>query len=120
MCGTEALRKSSSRKFQHFVFFQGWCSSTHSCVNAGSGCIDDLAFDRRSCNTVMKKGETIIVSERVCGSATNCYACQRMSHCVWLSIETRRICVSKTDHGNFLKASRCLNCCKFSSHSRTT
>lgn len=78
----------------------GWCTTTHSCINAGSGCLDDLTSDRRSCNAIMKKSEKQ-VSERPCGLATNCYACRRMSHCVWLTVDTKRVCVSKSDHGKY-------------------
>jgi hypothetical protein len=47
----------------------------------------------------MKKSEKQ-VSERACGLATNCYACRRMSHCIWFTVETKHVCVSKSDHGN--------------------
>ncbi|KAI6177440.1 hypothetical protein M3Y97_00907400 [Aphelenchoides bicaudatus] len=80
----------------------GWCSTSHSCISAGSGCVDDLFSDRRSCNSIMKKSEKQ-VTERACGLATNCYACRRMSHCVWLTVDTKRVCVSKSDHALILE-----------------
>jgi hypothetical protein len=76
----------------------GWCPATHSCINSGSGCVDDLTSDRRSCSAIMKKSKKPI-NDRACGLATNCYACRRMSHCVWLTVDTKRVCVSKSDHG---------------------
>lgn len=71
-------------------------------IGSGSGCLDDLTSDRRSCNSVMKTNEKS-VAERACGLATNCYACQKMTHCVWLAIDTKRVCVSKSDHALILE-----------------
>jgi hypothetical protein len=87
----------------------GWCSSAHTCMlTANSACIDDFKYDSRSCTSLMKKNEDPPV-ERACGLATNCYACRRMSHCVWLAIDTKRICVSKSEHGKIVSISTLLD-----------
>ncbi|KAI6188845.1 hypothetical protein M3Y98_00398300 [Aphelenchoides besseyi] len=74
----------------------GWCGNTHSCMSAGSSCLDDLSFDQRMCTQIAKLTENTR-SERACGLANNCHACRRMAHCVWMSIGAKHVCVSKAD-----------------------
>uniref|UniRef100_A0A914Z1N9 Laminin EGF-like domain-containing protein n=1 Tax=Panagrolaimus superbus TaxID=310955 RepID=A0A914Z1N9_9BILA len=76
----------------------GWCESTSQCVNSDTGCPDGSAItsDEHSCPT---KSKAILFPEkkRPCNMATNCYACKRMDHCSWFTIETRPSCISQED-----------------------
>ena len=79
-----------------------WCLTSHTCMASGQAdCVDDLAIDQKSCGSLMKKDEKS-TEKRACGLATNCFACRRMTHCVWLAIESKRVCVSQSDHGKLV------------------
>jgi len=75
----------------------GWCESTTLCVNSDTGCADGSAItsDWKSCPAKSKSSSQ--VAKRSCSLATNCFACQQLSHCSWYMVETRHACILRKD-----------------------